>query len=440
MEPCLLDGRLVCAHAVMLPALIERASLRPSTTDATAEAVGAAPAVERVLIVAPTPYFADRGCHVRIYEEACALRGRNVQTEIVTYPSGKDIKPIPVNRGWALPGLRGSPLGPSYARPFLDLDVLRAAIRVGRRLRPQIIHVHLHEGIVIGLALRKLLGVPLVADLQGSVTAEMIDHGALKSGSLAARAMARVERWLVQQPDAVVSSSTVAATLLLTQGVDSSRVQALPDGVDLDRFYPMAPDPALAKRFNLEGKLVVVFLGVLTEYQGVDALLAAVPHVIAAVPNAHFLVMGYPNEARYRARVEALNLSSAVTIPGRIPYEEAPRYLALGDLAVSAKQSLTEANGKLLNYMGCGLPVVATETPVNRYILGDDGRYAPVGNTQMLSAQLITLLRDEALRRRCGAALRRRAEELFAWPLQVERLLSVYHELSRSAAPVCCGT
>jgi glycosyltransferase involved in cell wall biosynthesis len=214
----------------------------------------------------------------------------------------------------------------------------------------------------------------------------------------------------------------------------------LPDGVDLDRFYPMAADPALRQRFNLEGKLVVVFLGVLTEYQGVDALLAAVPDVVAAVPNVHFLIMGYPNEARYRAKVHALNLSSAVTVPGRIPYEEAPRYLALGDLAVSAKQSLTEANGKLLNYMGSGLPVVATETPVNRYILGNDGRYAAVGDTQMLASQLVAMLQDEGLRRRSGAALRRRAEQLFAWPVQVERLLAVYEELMRSAATVCCET
>jgi glycosyltransferase involved in cell wall biosynthesis len=419
---------------VILPGALERTPPVTSSVAATAFSE-VRPPVERVLVVAPTPYFADRGCHVRIFEEACALKRRGVDTEIVTYPSGKDIAPITVRRGWSLPLLRGSPLGPSYARPLLDLDVLRAAIRVGRRFRPHIIHVHLHEGIAIGLALRKVLRVPLVADLQGSVTAEMIDHGAFKANSVPARVMERLERWLVRQPDALVSSSTVAATLLLTQGVPRSRVQALPDGVDLERFSPRPPDAALRAHFGLEGKLVVVFLGVLTEYQGVDALLAAVPRVVAEVPNAHFLVMGYPNERRYRAQVEALGLRSVVTIPGRIPYEDAPRHLSLGHLAVSAKQSLTEANGKLLNYIGCGLPVVATDTPVNRYILGDDALYAPVGDGEMLSSQLITLLRDGARRRQAGAALRRRAEQMFAWPIQVERLLTVYDQLTPSAAP-----
>src|SRR4029453_352735 len=125
------------------------------------------------------------------------------------------------------------------------------------------------------------------------------------------------------------------------------------------------------------GKRVVVYLGVLTKYQGVDDLLDAWPAGMAAVPDPHLLRMGHPNGERYRAGAEAATPSGSVTLTGRIEYGETPQYLALGDVAVSAKHVSTEANGKLLNYMAMGLPSIAYDGPVSRDLLGEAGVFAP---------------------------------------------------------------
>jgi len=372
---------------------------------------------------------------VRIYEEALALARHGVRTEIVTYPSGKDLPGITIRRAPRIAGVEVRALGPGYARPLLDLALVGTGIRATRRFRPQVLHAHLHEGIAVGVAIRRATGTPLVADLQGSLSEELIDHDFLNPSGQAVRLMRKFERWLVHRADALVSSSATGAALLEAQGVPAERIESLPDGVDLDVFRPMEKDFALVERYHLQGKRVVVFLGVLTTYQGVDALLAAVPEVARRIPQAHFLVLGYPNEEKYREHVRAAGLASHVTLPGRIPYGEAARHLALGDLAVSAKQSLTEANGKLLNYMACGLPVVATDTPVNREILGDLGVFFPVGDVSALAARVADLLADPLRLAQLGSALRRRAEGQFSWEEATRRLLSVYQRVVRSAAP-----
>jgi glycosyltransferase involved in cell wall biosynthesis len=136
--------------------------------------------------------------------------------------------------------------------------------------------------------------------------------------------------------------------------------------------------------------------------------------------------MGYPNDDRYRRVVAERGLQASVTVTGRIDYREAPRYLALGDVAVSPKRSATEANGKLLNYMATGLPTIAYDGPVAREILGDAGVLVPLGDVSALASGCAALLADAGERKRRGEALRERAVAEFGWPALGGRLVEVY--------------
>jgi glycosyltransferase involved in cell wall biosynthesis len=173
----------------------------------------------------------------------------------------------------------------------------------------------------------------------------------------------------------------------------------------------------------------VVYLGLLAEYQGISHLLEAARHVLAVEPDVHFLLLGYPGQERYRARAEALGIAARVRLPGRVPYEQAPDYLALGDVAVAPKLSATEGNGKVLNYMAMALPVVAFATPVNRELLGDLGLYAPPAAAAALADRLLEVLRAPAAARARGLALRARAAHLFSWEASAARLEQVYRRV-----------
>ena len=100
-------------------------------------------------------------------------------------------------------------------------------------------------------------------------------------------------------------------------------------------------------------------------------------------------------------------------------------------MAVSAKRSASEANGKLLNYMAMGLPTVAYETPVSRELLGEHGVYAPPGDVAALGEALLGLLDDGGRREVLGRALRARALYRFSWDGVGARLESVYESLPR---------
>lgn len=389
----------------------------------------------RVLKIAPTPFFADYGCHVRIYEEAQALTRLGSKVTICTYPDGRNLDGMHIVRSPGLPGGRVR-IGSSRHKYYLDAMLSVAGLRTALQIKPDIIHGHLHEGALIGLAIGRTNRRPLVFDFQGSLTAEMVDHGFLRSGSWSYRPFRWMERTINHQADAIITSSRPAADLLIREfGCPARKIFPVPDGVDVEVFRPLAAYSD-AERYRIRTALgvppqrrVVVYLGLLAEYQGSTHLLHAAKSVIAEDPEVHFLLMGYPGEDRYRELARSLGIEHWVTFTGRVPYERAPRYLAAGDVAVAPKLSLTEANGKLLNYMALGLPTVAFESPVNRDILGSAGVYATPGDAGDLARKLREVLADETAAASRGRALRRRAEEHFSWSQVAQTIVSVYHSL-----------
>ncbi|MCB0091128.1 MAG: glycosyltransferase, partial [Caldilineaceae bacterium] len=127
----------------------------------------------------------------------------------------------------------------------------------------------------------------------------------------------------------------------------------------------------------------------------------------------------FPNVSIYKRQIDELGLAQHVILTGRVPYEEAPDYLALGHLAAAPKLSLTEGAGKLLNYMAMALPTVAFDTPVAREYLGINGFFAERGNLDSLTEQLEQALQmlesAPAQYAGIGQRLRRRAIEHFEW-------------------------
>jgi glycosyltransferase involved in cell wall biosynthesis len=386
-----------------------------------------------VLAIAPTSFFADYGCHVRILEEARALGRRGHRVTVCTYHTGRDPEGIRIRRMPRVPWHAEVRVGSHYHKLYFDA-LLAARSLVAAAGPVDVVHAHLHEGALIGYLVSRLRRVPLVFDYQGSLTREMIDHQFMRPDGPFRRPVAWLERLIDGLPDVVLTSSTSAAESLLAERVGhrGPPVAPLLDGVDPRAFAPADPGAVSALRARLgipAGRAVVGYVGLLAEYQGVGDLIYAARRVIERRPETHFLIMGYPGLERYRRQAYDLQILDRVTFTGRVPYEDCPRYLSLADVAVSAKRSLSEANGKLLNYMALGLPTVASETPVAREILGEYGVYAPPGDVAALADALLELLEDGPRRAALGAALRDRAQRRFSWDGVAARLEDVYGSL-----------
>jgi glycosyltransferase involved in cell wall biosynthesis len=387
----------------------------------------------KILMIAPTSFFSDYGCSVRILEEAKTLQARGNELTICTYRNGNDLPGLTIRRTPSIPFRERYEVGSSLHKIGFDLLLFWTVLFSALRQRPHVIHAHMHEGALIGLVVGRLLGIPVVFDFQGSLTGEMLDHNFLHQGSIFYRPLRWLERTIDRLSPAILTSSHNAKQVLVNDfGCRPEKVYTVPDCVDTRGFYPPTADEqaALAQQKAHLGiaaeRQVVVYLGLLAKYQGTDALLQAAAHLVQQRSDVHFLIMGFPAVDQYQHKAVQLGVADYVTFTGKIPYQQAREFLAVGDIAVAPKLSATEGSGKILNYMAMGLPTVAFDMPVSREYLGDLGIYAePADPLSLAQALHEGLFNDE--HNSTGRSLRQLAKERFSWDRAADTILQAYH-------------
>ena len=205
------------------------------------------------------------------------------------------------------------------------------------------------------------------------------------------------------------------------------RVTVIPYGIDASVFALTADEAAsVAQRRALATQPLVLFVGVLRPYKGLDVLLEA----MARVP-ARLVVVG-----RGPARFDLMGLAARLGISSRVSFlgevSDSERRILLHACDVFALPSIDkrEAFGiAQLEAMACGKPVIASDLPtgvrfVNRHQM--TGLLVPPGDANALAQALHRLLSDERLRTTLGNAAKRRADLEFSADRMVAKTLEVY--------------
>jgi len=387
----------------------------------------------RILSLAPTSFFGDYGCHVRILEEAQALKALGHEVTILAYFKGNDVPGFRVLRTAPTPWHKTYEVGSSRHKFAFDALLGLSLLRLLCRERFDVIHAHLHEGALIAGVLARFFKTPVCFDYQGSLTDEMKQHGFIRHATLL-RLFGCVEALAEQLPSAIFTSTKHAAESLQRVFGKTKPIQHLPDGVNTETFNPrvLSPEARVAQRAAWgigADEPVVAFLGLLAPHQGINNIIEAAVCVKNQGQRVRWLVMGYPSVEIWRKKAAAAGLTDEIVFTGRVPYEHAPRMLALGDIAIAPKLSLTEGSGKLLNYMAMGLPTVAFDTPAQREYLGHLGIYVPMGDSIALAREVLNLFDQPERRNLLAEKLRLRARQHFGWERGGMLMESIYTQL-----------
>ena len=236
----------------------------------------------------------------------------------------------------------------------------------------------------------------------------------------------------IEQVDRLIAVSEGLRRTYERIGVPPERIVTVPNGV--------APQTGRMRRGEARRVLglrpdrpVVLTIGRLTHMKGQWHLIDAVPDLAARFPGLAVVLLGDgPLRSSLQARAAALGVSGHVLFPGHRP--DARRLLASADVFVlpSRHEGMPLA---ALEAMEAGLPVVATRVIGSAEVV-EDGRTGALvrpGDPAALGAAVARLLADPALRRRQGAAGRRRYEACFTRERMAAETAEVYESVLADA-------
>jgi len=390
----------------------------------------------RILVVAPTPFFSDRGTHIRILEEALALEKIGHEITIATYHIGKDIHKeietkIDVRRILRLLfWYKKTEAGPDWQKIILDMMLIRKTFFLARTQRPDIIHGHLHEGVLIGWIVQKILfwrKIKLVADFHGSLVGEMVSHRYLKRGLR--MLFIPIEKFINRLGDFAITSSWEMTSELEKTRKDG-KIETVLDGVNLDSFSLKKTKEEIKKEWELPvDKFIVGYTGGLVNNKGINYFLDSILLTLRENKNIFFVIGGFPAEHVERFIKEKEISQENARLISPLDYFKLPELLSCCDVAVDPKDaSVNQASGKMLGYMAAGLPIVCFDKINNRKYLGEGGYYCDSINSEAITQGIFYFLDNpsEQIKKR---EINKKNANNFSWKISAEKINIIYNKI-----------
>lgn len=414
----------------------------------------------RVLVVAPQPYFQERGTPIAVRLLVQALGERGDEVDLLVYHEGHDVATpgVTLHRIRPRPSVRGIRPGFSLKKVYCDLFLIPRIDRMLRKGRYDLVHAT-EEGVFLAHWLCRRHKIPFVYDMDSSMSHQILDrHGWLGPlrpllESAEARAM-RAAAAVVPVCDALadvarghgVVDPFILKDVSLVGGVGTGshpagESQASTAGSTVSRSKSTATADATAippvidvrAEPGWRDRTIVMYIGNLEPYQGIDLLLESFRLVHAENPSAGLVVVGgvRADVEKYRRRAAELRIAEATRFLGQQPVAHVDAYMKQADLLASPRIHGQNTPMKVYSYLDSGVAVLATDLPTHTQVMDRtiSGLAAP--SSEPFGREMLALLGSPERRKELASRAREMIRREHSYEVFRARVHELYDRLER---------
>jgi glycosyltransferase involved in cell wall biosynthesis len=375
----------------------------------------------KVLLLAPQPFFQQRGTPIATDLLLRALSDRGDEVDLLTFHLGEDR---------SYPGLRIIRIDPPFAprevsagfslkKVYCDFFLLQRAIGLMREKRYDLIHA-IEESVFVAMLLSSIYDTPYVYDMDSSMPTQLLSR--FRWLRAAERPLRSMESLALRRAAAVVPMCESLAKKARQQC--DGLVEVVSDVSLLLESEDRGDD--LRAIIGTNG-LIIMYVGNFERYQGLELLLDAFAAVLETHPDVELVIIGGdpPEIERYRQETRRTFVGNQVHFLGQRPLSALGNYLKQADILVSPRTEGDNTPLKLYSYLDSGVPVVATDIPAHTQVVTRrEVAFTPVDADAMASA-IRRLLDDPPERERVARnarALIKREHSLETFHRNVHRV------------------
>lgn len=393
----------------------------------------------KVLFLAPQPFYQERGTPiaVKIALETLAKKLSHTQSvetviDVLCYAEGEDIE-IPGVRIHRTPSpafLRGIRPGISLKKLLCDIIFFFSTLALvlkARKRQYTIIHA-VEESVFMAWLVKRLWRIPYIYDMDSSLSLQV------------------TEKWWWSKPlyplMSFLEGIAVRGSVAVAPVCDALSAIATKHG---SPHTVMLRDvsllPLSAEHNDCRNRVlgvsvgntqpVVLYVGNLEFYQGIDLLVEAFALVRTHASQPHLVIVGGTSDSieRYQNKASHLGCETTVTFLGPRPVSQLKDYLAAADIVVSPRVKGNNTPMKIYSYLHSGKALLATDLATHRQVLDDEISVLAPAEANGFANGLRTLLDKPELRKTIGENARKRAEALYTLSAFETQLAALYDEV-----------
>jgi teichuronic acid biosynthesis glycosyltransferase TuaC len=238
-------------------------------------------------------------------------------------------------------------------------------------------------------------------------------------------------QYVLRRADAVIAVSQALKAAIAELEIPERKVVVIPNGVDLDKFFPMSKESS-RRLLGLPNTKLILSVGNLTENKGFELVIKAFAHVLKdpSLRDAKLVIVGEgPSRSTLESLISKRNLHDHVSLVGTVPHDKLHLWYSAADVFCLASRREGWPN-VVLEALSCGTPVIATPVGGIPEIIQSDklGFLTEREETKFASAIL------DAMRKNWQAEAIRDYAKQHTWHRSAIMIRSLFESLSATQA------
>lgn len=229
--------------------------------------------------------------------------------------------------------------------------------------------------------------------------------------------------YLLQNAKVVFVNSTPTSGIAKSLGVKSTKIHVVQPGIDTTTTISRITAENIKQHYGIIDKKCILTVGRLVVRKGHDIVIQALPKVLKAIPDLHYLIVGTgAHEESLKSLICNLGMEDHVTFAGFVPEEVLGAYYQACDVFVMVSREIPEKGdieGFGIVYLEANLrgkPIVAGHSGgvTDAVVHGKTGLLVNPTDPNEVAESLVNLLTDKQLAEQLGKAGRERVLKNFS--------------------------